>query len=331
MANNSQESKNSQESSSKAYQNSASFVPKLATKVLKWLDVRRGDVILDVGCGDGVLAVQIALQIVVGVGGGGGGERGLVGDEGVDGVGGVRRMGRVHGIDASRDMIAAAREAARAAGLEGNVCGFDVLDASQLSTLPPATYTKIFSNAAMHWILGSASTRASFFADVKRLLKPGGVFVFEMGGRGNIAEMRTALLGVVGRRVGMQRVREVDPWFFPDEGWVRGVFGEEDSGSGSGCENEIEKEGEFEGKGRWQIEQLESEYRATPVDKGGIEGWVKLMGKQFFDVLGEGEERREAEREVCDVLETVCRSSGGGGGGGDWIGYVRLRGVVRRV
>ena len=34
-----------------AYQNSASFVPKLATKILGWLDVQKDDVILDVGCG----------------------------------------------------------------------------------------------------------------------------------------------------------------------------------------------------------------------------------------------------------------------------------------
>lgn len=36
---------------SAAYQNAASFVPKLATKVLQWLDVQEDDVILDVGCG----------------------------------------------------------------------------------------------------------------------------------------------------------------------------------------------------------------------------------------------------------------------------------------
>jgi protein-L-isoaspartate O-methyltransferase len=36
---------------SAAYQNSASFVPKLATKILGWLDVQEGDEILDVGCG----------------------------------------------------------------------------------------------------------------------------------------------------------------------------------------------------------------------------------------------------------------------------------------
>lgn len=34
-----------------AYQNSASFVPKLATVVLQWLDVQKDDQILDVGCG----------------------------------------------------------------------------------------------------------------------------------------------------------------------------------------------------------------------------------------------------------------------------------------
>lgn len=36
---------------SAAYQNSASFVPKLATKIIQWLDVQEGDDILDVGCG----------------------------------------------------------------------------------------------------------------------------------------------------------------------------------------------------------------------------------------------------------------------------------------
>jgi len=34
-----------------SYQNSASFVPKLAGKVVSWLDVQQDDVILDLGCG----------------------------------------------------------------------------------------------------------------------------------------------------------------------------------------------------------------------------------------------------------------------------------------
>ncbi|KAJ8065940.1 hypothetical protein OCU04_005041 [Sclerotinia nivalis] len=289
-----------------AYQNSASFVPKLATKVLGWLDVQSDDVILDIGCGDGIIPVQLAVTLSKG-------------------------SGSIHGVDSSEDMIAAARKAAIGEGVE-RVCRFEVLDAScELSTLPSGTYTKIFSNAAMHWILRRESIRVSFFKQVHRLLKPGGIFVFEMGGMGNVAEMRTALLSVVGRRCegGMERVRECDPWFFPDEVWIRDVLSALDSddidGDGDGDAEDAE-DAEL-GMGQWKIEKLEREYRATEVDKGGIEGWVRLMGKQFFDVLGEGKERMEAENEVCEVLESVCRSPGGG----DWIGYVRLRGVVRKL
>jgi len=41
----------SYQSEDQAYQNSASFVPKLATKVLSWLDAKPDDHILDIGCG----------------------------------------------------------------------------------------------------------------------------------------------------------------------------------------------------------------------------------------------------------------------------------------
>ncbi|KAF7864100.1 hypothetical protein EAF04_007065 [Stromatinia cepivora] len=294
-----------------AYQNSASFVPKLATKVLGWLDVQSDDIILDIGCGDGIIPVQLANTLSKG-------------------------LGTIHGIDSSEDMIAAAGKAAVREGVE-RVCRFEVLDASrELDTLPSGTYTKIFSNAAMHWILRRESSRISFFKHVHRLLKPGGIFVFEMGGMGNVAEMRTALLGVVGRRCegGIKRVRESDPWFFPDEVWMRNALSgvdpssdeEDGKGDGNGNGNGNAEDAEL-GMGKWKIERLEREYRATEVDKGGIQGWVRLMGKQFFDVLGEGEQRREAENEVCEVLESVCRSPGGG----DWIGYVRLRGVVRKL
>jgi protein-L-isoaspartate O-methyltransferase len=33
------------------YQNSASFVPKLAGKVVEWLNLNKDDVVLDIGCG----------------------------------------------------------------------------------------------------------------------------------------------------------------------------------------------------------------------------------------------------------------------------------------
>lgn len=174
----------------------------------------------------------------------------------------------------------------------------------------------------MHWILRPETIREQFFKEVNRVLTPGGIFVFEMGGMGNVAEMRTALISVVGRRIGMERVREIDPWFFPDEAWIRGVLSSSSSDTGA-----IKSADGNKNEGKWEIEKLEREFRPTAVAVGGIEGWVKLMGKQFFDVLGGEEERGKAEKEVCDVLESVCRSPGGG----DWIGYVRLRGVLRKV
>lgn len=79
--------------------------------------------------------------------------------------------------------------------------------------------------------------------------------------------------------------------------------------------------------GGFKVEKIEREYRPTKADQGGIEGWVRLMGKQFFDAVEEGQEREECVGEVMEVLRSVCESPGGG----EWIGYVRLRAVVRKV
>jgi hypothetical protein len=159
----------------------------------------------------------------------------------------------------------------------------------------------------MHWILAtSASKQHDFFQGVHGALKAGGTFVFEMGGMGNVAEMHTALLAAVGRRVGIEKARDIDPWFFPDEVWMSRAL-----------------------EGQFRVERIEREYRGTAADAGGIEGWVRLMGKQFLDAVGkEGSpEREECIKEVGDVLKTVCRSPGGG----DWMGYVRLRAVATKV
>ncbi|AEO70142.1 uncharacterized protein THITE_123024 [Thermothielavioides terrestris NRRL 8126] len=269
--------------SSEAYQNAASFVPKLATKVMQWLDPQKDDVILDVGCGDGVLNVEMARVVAQG-------------------------SGRIHGIDSSPAMIAAAQKAAESAALADR-CTFEVLDATALVSTPSlqqGKFTKAFSNAALHWILRPERTREDVFRGVREAVAPGGAFVFEMGGLGNVCEVRAALLSAVGRRVGLARAQEADPWFFPDEDWVRQVMEERVGG--------------------WKVERAEREWRPTRADKGGVEGWVRLMAKNWFEILPEAE-REECIREVVEVLEIAQRQPSGGHS----FNYVRLRVFARRV
>ncbi|KAF5518699.1 putative methyltransferase [Colletotrichum aenigma] len=246
-----------------AYQHSASFVPKLATKVVGWLDVQKDDVILDIGCGDGILDVEFGKILSQG-------------------------SGSLHGIDASPSMITAAKKLVADAGLSN--CKFEVLDATKIATsstpaLQTPTFTKAFSNAALHWILRPPGAQIPVFTAVRDALLPGAPLVLEMGGLGCVCEMRTALLMAVSRRVGIDKAKEVDPWFFPDEAWLTNAL-----------ENEV---------GGWKVEKIEREWRPTIADRGGVEGWCRLMGKELLDAVEDGEEREKCVREVADVLEHI--------------------------
>lgn len=189
-----------------------------------------------------------------------------------------------------------------------------VLDATELINHPTGQkkFTKVFSNAAMHWILRPESKREAFFQGVKNVLPPGGTFAFEMGGLGNVSELRTAIHMAVGRRIGLARVREIDPWFFPDENWVRQITEEQVGG--------------------WKVEQIERQWRPTDADGAGVEGWIRLMAADFFQDLEEEKEKEECIREICDVLEEICKKPGSDGkGAGYMFSYVRLRVLARRV
>ncbi len=88
-------------------------------------------------------------------------------------------------VDASPDMI----RAARALGLDAHV-----MDGQRLRF--DAEFDAVFSNAALHWMADGAAV----IAGVHRALKPGGRFVGEMGGQGNIAAIVTALTAALTAR-----------------------------------------------------------------------------------------------------------------------------------
>ncbi len=89
------------------------------------------------------------------------------------------------GIDTSEDMVAAAK----ARGLDARV-----MDAERLTFAEE--FDAVFSNAALHWV----RDHDALLNGVHRALKPGGRFVAEFGGHGNIAAIQVAIRAVLARR-----------------------------------------------------------------------------------------------------------------------------------
>jgi len=289
---------------SSAYQASASFVPQLTTKVLSWLSPQPGENILDIGCGDGQLTANIAVAV-----------------RPADTDKYERRSGIVLGLDASKSMIDTARTQygpERSPNLDR--LSFEVADCTQLLASKEgkqyidASWDKVFSNAALHWILRDPSTRQDVFTATYQALRPGGTFVFEMGGAGNVAEIDAAMVAaLVAHGVRMAEAKEARPWVFPSEKMMRGLL--EEAG--------------------FEVERLELEYRPTKLTaKGGegngsgagLEGWVSLMGAAFLEKVEEGK-RGAVVSYVCELLENVVRRKEDGS---EWLGYVRLRGLARK-
>ncbi|KAL8850480.1 MAG: hypothetical protein Q9221_004623 [Calogaya cf. arnoldii] len=257
-----------------AYSTSASFVPELATRVLQWLDPQPDDIILDFGCGDGVLTAKLKESCA-----------------------------SATGVDASANLITAAKKTyGSRPGLSWHVQDCMYLD--RWINFQKEGYTKVFSNAALHWILRYPNTRESVLQNVFDLLSPGGTFTFEMGGKGNVAEVHAALIAAVAHQgIPLEDARELCPWFFPSEILMMQM---------------LEKVG-------FKVQKIELEYRPTRLtaDKdGGIEGWVRLMGAQFLEALDSATKRDAAVQEVCEVVKTVISHEEDGS---MYLGYVRLR------
>jgi trans-aconitate methyltransferase len=153
----------------KQYSENARFVSDLGMPVVELLAPLRGEDILDLGCGDGVLTKKLA-------------------DFGC----------HVVGVDASSDMIAAAR----GMGLDARVMDGHALQFDN-------EFDAVFSNAALHWL----KQPQEVIAGVWRALRPGGRFVGEFGGDGNVATIVTALDDVLRER-GIDP-KALNPWYNP--------------------------------------------------------------------------------------------------------------------
>ncbi len=192
---------------------------------------------------------------------------------------------RVLGVDHAPDMIRAARER----GLEA-----ELVDAFALPYV--RRFDAVFSNAAIHWMKRDPE---AVVAGVARALVPGGRFVGEFGGFGNVAAIVTALLAVLARR-GIDG-EAVLPWYFPTPtAWGRLL----------------------EARG-FEIVEIALVPRPTPLPTG-MEGWLETFAGPLFAALPE-DARAEARNEAIALLRpSLCDEQGG------WIAdYVRLRFAAR--
>ncbi|KAF2421013.1 hypothetical protein EJ08DRAFT_653658 [Tothia fuscella] len=195
-------------------------------------------------------------------------------------------------------------------------CAFVEHDCTRFSTEAGAKYLdgkwdKVFSNAALHWILRDPSTRMDVFKEAHDALKPGGMFVFEMSGHGNVAEVHEALIAaLITQGMSAKEANNLSPWFFPSTEWIQVA---------------LQKTG-------FEVEKVEIEYRPTKLTtrdaggEGGLSGWVRLMGAKFLEVLDEVK-REEVIRFVIDILDSLITREEDHS---QWLGYIRLRAVARK-
>ncbi|MDA8869793.1 methyltransferase domain-containing protein [Rhizobiaceae bacterium] len=185
----------------------------------------------------------------------------------------------VVGVDTSENFIATAKAAGHDARLmDGEALTFD------------SEFNAVFSNAAIHWMLDKPAVCRS----AARALKPGGRFVGEFGGHGNVAAV-VSVMYAVGEAMGGD-VSLAQPGTYPTVKAFATMLTE----------------------AGFDVHSIETFARPTPLPNG-MESWLRVMRAPFFAQFGERED--EAYARVLRALEpSLCD------GEGTWhADYWRLR------
>jgi SAM-dependent methyltransferase len=191
----------------------------------------------------------------------------------------------VVGVDNSPQMIAAARER----GVDARLINGEALPFH-------GEFDAVFSNAALHWMRNHDAA----LSGVYRALKPGGRFVAECGGQGNIAAIRVALLAVLTARGIPPDQIENNKFFNPAEYRAK-----------------LERQG-------FLVEEITLIPRPTPLESG-MAPWLATFRRSVLEVLPEAE-RASAVEQIVALLKPVLSDQQG-----HWSAdYVRLRFLARR-
>ena len=197
----------------------------------------------------------------------------------------ARRGAEVLGVDPSEEMISRARE-------KFPWLKFEVLDARQLRF--NGEFDAVFSNAVLHWIPEAEQV----IAGVAQALKPGGRFVAEFGGKGNIQRLVEGFHRAFSA-LGMREPDGVSPWFYPSVAEYAGL---------------LERHG-------LEVREASLFERPTVLEERerGLENWIRVFRQTLIERMGEANGQqwiREVERQCRAELFH----------GGSWeLDYRRLR------
>ena len=168
----------------------------------------------------------------------------------------ARRGAKVIGIDQSQDMVDQAQK-------NFPDIWFELGDAAQFKTTHP--FDAVFSNAVLHWIKRPADA----IERVWDALRPGGRFVAEFGGRGNIAQVVKGAQDTL-TALGYLALSDDTPWYFPSVGEYASLL--EEQGFDVTFAQLFERPTKLEGD-------------------AGLRNWITQFGSHFIEPLEDEAER----------------------------------------
>ena len=232
------------------YQQQHSYVWQHGESLLAQLNPQVGERVLDLGCGTGQLTEQIAAS-----------------------------GAEVIGIDSDRAMITQAQT-------NYPHITFQVANAVSFQLPEPSKpVDAVFSNAVLHWVPHSRAAAHCIAA----ALKPGGRFVAELGGQGNVQTILTSLEQVSGRA-------DLNPWYFPSLGEYVML---------------LEQVG-------LEVTFAHLFDRPTNLGNAGLAGWLEMFSQRFFADLSVAQWAQMVAAVEADTRQ-LCQN-------GEWIAdYRRLR------
>jgi trans-aconitate methyltransferase len=195
------------------------------------------------------------------------------------------RGGVVTGIDSSPEMIWQAKETY-------HDVDFEIADGTDFHFQKP--FDAVFSNATLHWILDANAAIKSVYDS----LKPGGRFVAEMGGKGNMGKIVAATQKVLTEH-GYTNLAGKQQWYFPSLG---------------------EYTSKLEAHG-FRVTFAAHFDRDTLLQDGrqGVAKWLNMFAPVYFEGIAQAE-KEQILNEITDILEPDYNK------GGEWYAdYKRLR------